>query len=140
MSGRAWHDTGMATTARPGDAAIDAAVELLRAAGARFVFLHGSRAGGGERADSDIDVAALFDHELDEADLRSRLPAGVDLLVLDRAPLELAGRVALHGRLLAQDDPARRVEWQAMTRKIYLDERFRVEQARADFAEAQRGG
>lgn len=33
--------------------------------------------------------------------------------------LELAGRVALHGRLLADDDTARRVEWQAMTRKKF---------------------
>ena len=130
----------MTTASGSGAPALDGAVELLRAAGARFVFLHGSRAEGRERADSDLDVAALFDREVDEAALRSRLPAGVDLLVLDRAPLELAGRVALHGRLLAEDDAARRVEWQAMIRKIYLDERFRVEQARADFAEAQRDG
>ncbi|QBI18452.1 nucleotidyltransferase domain-containing protein [Egibacter rhizosphaerae] len=130
----------MTPTARSEDTSLDAAVRLLRAAGALFVFLHGSRAEGTERADSDVDVAALFDGEVDEAELRSRLPAGVDLLVLDRAPLELAGRVALHGRLLAEADAARRVEWQAMTRKVYLDERFRVEQARADFAEAWRGG
>lgn len=130
----------MPTPPPTADAALDEAVALLRAAGARFVFLHGSRAKGTERARSDVDVAALFDDEVDEAELRSRLPAGVDFLVLDRAPLELAGRVALHGRLLAEDDAARRVEWQAMMRKIFLDERFRVDRARADFAEAQRDG
>jgi hypothetical protein len=39
----------------------------------------------------------------------------VDLLVLDGAPLELAGRVAVGGRLLFEDDPAERVRWEAMT-------------------------
>jgi hypothetical protein len=53
------------------------------------------------------------------------LPAGVDLLVLNSAPLELAGRVALHGVLLFETDPAVRVRWQADTRRIYLDEEER---------------
>ena len=71
--------------------------------------------------------------------LRSHLPDEVDLLVLNHAPLELAGRVALHGRLLVDDDAAQRVRWQASTRKIFLDEQYRVEQARRDFADAHRG-
>jgi predicted nucleotidyltransferase len=111
---------------------------LLRAAGARFAFVHGSRAHDRPRPDSDLDVAAWFDGVLDEDDLRSRLPADVDLLVLDDAPLELAGRVAQHGVLLFDDDPPARVAWQAMTRKIFLDERPRVEAARRDFAAARR--
>jgi hypothetical protein len=53
------------------------------------------------------------------------LPEGVDLLVLDAAPLELAGRVALHGVLLFDDDPPARVRWQAHTRLVYLDEEER---------------
>jgi hypothetical protein len=53
------------------------------------------------------------------------VPAGVDLLVLNSAPLELAGRVALHGVLLFEDDPTARVRWQADTRRIYLDEEER---------------
>lgn len=72
--------------------------------------------------------------------MRAHLPAGVDLLVLDDAPLELAGRVALHGQLLFELDPGERVAWQAGTRKIYLDERPRIERARADFAAAHRHG
>ena len=50
------------------------------------------------------------------------MPPGVDLLVLDHAPLELAGRVAARGRLLFDDDPVSRVRWEATTRKIYFDE------------------
>ena len=36
------------------------AVAVLRQAGARFAYLHGSRAAGRNRADSDIDIAAYF--------------------------------------------------------------------------------
>lgn len=111
---------------------------LLRDAHVPFAFLHGSRVHGRARADSDLDVAAWLGPDLDEDDLRSRLPAGIDLLVLDHAPLELAGRVALDGELLLEHDPAERVRWQAMTRKVFLDERPRVEQARRDFAAARR--
>lgn len=41
------------------------------------------------------------------------LPPGVDLVVLDHAPLELAGRIALDGVLLFDDDPPARVRWLA---------------------------
>jgi uncharacterized protein len=50
------------------------------------------------------------------------VPGDVDLTILNTAPLWLAGRVALHGELLFDDDPPRRVAWQADTRCIYLDE------------------
>jgi hypothetical protein len=60
----------------------------------------------------------------------------VDLLVLDDAPLELAGRVAADGRLLFEDDPAERARWEAMTRKIYFDELPRITRSRREFAAA----
>jgi hypothetical protein len=60
--------------------------------------------------------------------------------VLDTAPLELAGVVALHGRLLFEDDPAERVRWQAMTRKIYLDELPRIMRSHREFAQSRRRG
>lgn len=53
------------------------------------------------------------------------VPAGVDLLVLDDAGLELAGRVAQDGVLLLDDDPSTRVAWQADRSKRYLDEAYR---------------
>lgn len=128
----AWHDGGMRThTPQP-----DEVVACLRDAGVRFAFLHGSRAQRTHRSDSDLDLAVWLGDDVDELGLRSRLPDGVDLLVLDTAPLELAGRVAMHGLLVLDLDPAARVEWQATTRKLYADERYRVEQARRDFADA----
>jgi len=102
----------------------EAVIAALRRAGARFAFLHGSRARGTDRPGSDIDVAAWWPSEA-PAPWDVALPDGVDLLVLNDAPLELAGRVALHGRLLFDDDPPTRVSWLAQTRLVYLDEEDR---------------
>lgn len=101
----------------------DALVAELRRAGARFAYVHGSRADGTSRADSDLDIAAWFGRRVGSWDVP--LADGVDLLVLDTAGLELAGRVALHGRLLFDDDPPTRVAWQADRSKRYLDEAHR---------------
>jgi predicted nucleotidyltransferase len=111
-------------------------VRVLRAHGVVFAFFHGSRSAGGARRDSDIDVAACCDGSIDSLGVRADLPSAADLLVLDGAPLELAGRVALYGELLLDDDPPVRVAWQAQVRKIYLDERPRVDTARRDFVRA----
>jgi predicted nucleotidyltransferase len=115
-------------------------VTPLQRAGAVFAYLHGSHVGGTPGPGSDIDVAAWFGRPEDPWDVAAQLPDVVDLLVLDTAPLELAGRVALHGRLLFETDPAARVRWEATTRKIYLDEQPRVQQARRDFVEGRRRG
>jgi predicted nucleotidyltransferase len=95
--------------------------EMLRAAGARFAFIHGSRVLGRARPDSDLDVAAWWGAG-PPAPREVDLPIGVDLVVLDSAPLWLAGRIAQEGRLLFDDDPPARVRWQAETRLRYLDE------------------
>lgn len=115
-----------------------ATVRALRAAGARFAFVHGSRAVGTERPGSDVDVAAWFDGHDPAPWTIGDLPQGADLLVLDRAPLEMAGRVALHGVLLFDDDPVARVRWLAFTRRIYLDERPRTDVARRIFFDGVR--
>ncbi len=107
----------------------DAIVAALRGAGARFAFVHGSRARGRARADSDIDIAAFWAGPPPAA-WNVLLSGDVDLLVLNGAPLELAGRVALEGVLLFDDDPPARVRWQADTRRIFLDEEAR--QSRLD--------
>jgi hypothetical protein len=98
-------------------------VAALRRARARFAFLHGSRAHGhGVHSNSDLDVAAWWGASPPHP-WEVTLPAGTDLVVLDRSPLWLAGRIALNGRLLFDDDPPARVRWQADTRLIWLDER-----------------
>ncbi|MDO5629737.1 MAG: nucleotidyltransferase domain-containing protein [Mobilicoccus sp.] len=129
----------MSTSTTDLDALIRRAVEALVDAGARVVFLHGSQATGQAGPASDIDLAALFD-EPAPAPFDIPLPTGVDLLVLNEAPLEVAGRIALHGRVVHESDMFERVDWQARTRKIYLDERPRIERARAEFLEAMSRG
>jgi hypothetical protein len=100
----------------------DAVVSALRAAGARFAFVHGSRTTPGQaRPDSDLDVGAWWGEEPPYS-WEVLLPGKVDLVVLDTEPLWLAGRIAQHGRLLFDDDPVARVRWQADTRTVYLDE------------------
>jgi predicted nucleotidyltransferase len=121
------------------DAVLDDVVAVLRSAGAAFAFLHGSRARFTAGSRSDIDVAAWWsDHPPISSDVL--LPTGVDLLVLNSAPLELAGRVSLEGKLLFDDDSAARVRWLARTRKIYADELPRIRRSHAEFAESLRRG
>lgn len=108
----------------------------LRQAGARFAFVHGSRAHGARvRPDSDLDVAAWWGGGSPNA-WEVILPDGADLVVLDGAPLWLAGRIALEGRLLFDDDPPARVRWQADTRRIWLDERPYLLQRQREWREA----
>lgn len=95
--------------------------DVLRCAGARFGLVHGSRVHGTPRPDSDLDVGAWWG-DRPPASWEVDLPTGVDLVVLDTAPLWLSGRIAQQGRLLFDDDPQVRVRWQADTRLRYLDE------------------
>lgn len=73
---------------------------------------------GTAREASDVDVAAWFGRPADGWVEAGVLPDHVDLLILDTAPLELAGRVAVAGQLLFETDPAERVAWEATTVKI----------------------
>lgn len=118
----------------------EAVVASLRRARARFAFVHGSRApGGAAHADSDLDVAAWWPSD-PPVSWDVAVPDGVDLLVLNGAPLELAGRVALHGELLFDDDPPARVAWQAQTRLLYLDEEDRQRALDRIFFEGRTSG
>ncbi|TFV55771.1 nucleotidyltransferase domain-containing protein [Geodermatophilus sp. DF01-2] len=114
-------------------------IGALRRAGARFAFVHGSRARGTHRPDSDLDVAAWWGSGA-PASFEVHLPPEVDLMVLDDAPLELAGRVSMEGVLLFDDDPPARVRWLATTRKIYADERPRLDRGHREFLEMLRRG
>ncbi|MEW6153085.1 MAG: nucleotidyltransferase domain-containing protein [Actinomycetota bacterium] len=102
---------------------LDTLRRRLRGAGAVFAFVHGSRVAGTARAGSDLDVAAWFGRPVPSWDVE--LGPAVDLLVLDTAGLELAGRVAQRGVLVLDDDPPLRVGWQADRTKRYLDEEDR---------------
>jgi len=108
---------------------LDEVISALRASGARFAYLFGSRVGSEPGPAADTDVAAWWGAEPPDPWTVS-LPAGVDLLVLDTAPLELAGRVARDGRLLYEDQASERVAWEAETRKIWFDEKPRTDESR----------
>ena len=112
---------------------------ILRDRGARFGFVFGSRARGDARPGSDLDVAAWWPDDAPHS-WEVIVPDGVDLVVLNHAALELAGRVALEGELLFDDDPAAQVAWTATTRKIWLDERPRFEASHRLFLESAARG
>jgi hypothetical protein len=96
--------------------------DSLRQAGACFAFVHGSRADASATStSSDLDVGAWWHGEA-PASWEVDLPDCVDLVVLNAAPLWLAGRIAQYGRLLFDDDVKARVAWQADTRLRFLDE------------------
>ena len=121
--------------------ALDASLAILRGSGAQFAYLHGSQAVGTTRPDSDtdIDIAAYFAEPV-PASFELDLPPEFDLLILNGAPLEIAGRIALDGRLLFDDNPTARVRWESQTRKIYSDEKYRIDRSHREFLEAVRHG
>ena len=114
-------------------------ISVLRQAGACFALVFGSRARGDQGPGSDLDVAAFWPGDAPDA-WEVAVPTGVDLVVANTASLELAGRIALDGTVLFDDDPPARVHWVAVTRKIWLDERPRFERAHREFLEAAARG
>ena len=92
-------------------------------------YLFGSRAEGTARPDSDHDVAVLFadpDPPLDAtvvlgAALAAVLDTPVDVVDLDRAGLELRGRVAERGRSVWSADEARRVGFEVDARLRWIE-------------------
>lgn len=109
---------------------------VLRDHGVVFALLFGSHATGQAHGGSDVDIAVWADGPVDDWRLRGALPDAVDLVDLTGAPEGLAGRVAMTGVVVLDDDPPRRIRWQAETRKRHLDEAFRRERFRRDFVAA----
>ena len=95
-----------------------------------------SHATGTARPGSDVDLAVWPAGDLDDWRLRGELPDGVDLVDLRSAPEGLAGRIALEGVVVLDDDAPARVRWQADTRKRHLDEAFRRQRFLRDFVAA----
>jgi uncharacterized protein len=111
-----------------GPTIMDKSEPVRRTGGIQAAYLFGSRQAGTARPTSDVDVAVLAGRHvglLEEqrlaAELSSVLGAPVDVVVLDRASLELRGRVVQEGQLIfSVDDPAR-VRFEVRTRSEYLD-------------------
>lgn len=122
-----------------GDERIQALIATLRGSGADFAYLFGSHARGDANHQSDVDVAAHFPGAVPRT-FELEVPAGIDLLILNDAALAIKGRVATEGVLLFESDPAAHLRWLATTRKIYFDEKYRMDRAARDFAVAVKGG
>ena len=104
-------------------------IEVFTTHGVAVAYLFGSRAEGTARPESDHDVAVLFadpEPALDatvrlSADLVDLLGTEVDVVDLDRAELELRGRVAECGRLLFSADEPRRVRFEVDARTRWIE-------------------
>lgn len=117
----------------------DHTIGVLRSSGAAFAILFGSHARGTAGPASDLDAASWWPGDAPEP-WELELPAGVDLVNVERVPLDLAGRIAGEGEVLFDDSPNDRVRWVATTRKIWLDERDRFQRAHRTFLEAAANG
>lgn len=94
-------------------------------------WLFGSRAAGRARADSDVDVAILMADDPPEtlegmgfdvaAALEEELDVPVDLVVLNRAPVELVHYVLRGGALVYETDASLRVAFEVRARAEYFD-------------------
>lgn len=99
--------------------------------GIAAAYLYGSVARGTARADSDVDVAVLFErdppHTLEglHADLghalEEALGARVDLAVLNHAPADLTHRVLRDGILVCDANRSARIRFEVRARNEYFD-------------------
>ncbi|MBI1736180.1 MAG: nucleotidyltransferase domain-containing protein [Candidatus Rokubacteria bacterium] len=94
-------------------------------------YLYGSRARGTATADSDVDVAVLYAEDpapsleglpLDlEAELERVLGLTVQVVALNRAPVDLVHRVLRDGVLVLDRDRSRRIRFEVRARNEFFD-------------------
>lgn len=99
---------------------LDGLAEVLRGAGARFALVLGSRANGPAHPGSDLDVGVVLERPVDAWGIH--VPDAVQVVDLERLPLDVAGRAAVEGVVLLEVDPAARARWVADTRTRCFDE------------------
>ena len=102
-----------------------------RSEGVAAVYLYGSVARGAAGPHSDVDVGVLFTRNppstLDsqpydvEADLERLLGRAVQVVALNRAPVDLRARVLRDGQLLVDLDRSARIRFEVQTRNEAFD-------------------
>lgn len=130
------------------DGQIQLLIRLIDGAvGLDVLYLFGSMAAGTARADSDVDLAALFSRPVDPmerlslaTDLGATIGREVDLVDLDRASPILCMQVLRHGKILNEASPRRRVLFEAAVPGRYEDlQRIRKPQIDAMLLGLRRG-
>jgi predicted nucleotidyltransferase len=101
------------------------------AEGLAAAYLFGSVARRSATRSSDVDVAVLYAEAPPpglaglashlEAELERLLGLPVQVVVLNRAPVDLVQRVLRDGRLLLDRDPSRRIRFEVRTRQEFWD-------------------
>lgn len=106
---------------------------VLRGQPVRFAYLFGSQVTGGARPDSDVDVAVMLADGISPhsyLDMALRLTRaladasgvrGLEVVVLNDAPLPLRGRVLRGRQVLFSADEPRRVEYESRTLREFTD-------------------
>jgi uncharacterized protein len=101
-----------------------------------FAYLFGGYGRGRGGPLSDVDIAVYLEPTADPMaammDLIGSLSDAlssdeVDLVILNRAPLSLAGRVQESGRVLVDNDPAKRYAYESLVRREFADFRLQEE-------------
>jgi predicted nucleotidyltransferase len=99
--------------------------------GIAAAYLFGSVARGTAKPDSDVDVGILYSEEPPrtlkglglglEGDLEALLELPVQVIVLNRAPVDLVIRVLRDGKLLVDRDRSKRVRFEVRARNEFWD-------------------
>ncbi|HEY7213137.1 MAG TPA: nucleotidyltransferase domain-containing protein [Thermoanaerobaculia bacterium] len=99
--------------------------------GIAAAYLFGSVARGTAKTDSDVDVGILYSEEPPrtlkglglglEGDLEALLELPVQVIVLNRAPVDLVIRVLRDGKLLVDRDRSKRVRFEVRARNEFWD-------------------
>jgi predicted nucleotidyltransferase len=99
----------------------------------RFAYVFGGAARGELRPLSDVDVAVYLDEGVDPVQTRLELMSlatkhlgtdAVDLVILNRAPTALLGRILRTRRVIAENDPLLRHRFESLALRQFLDFRL----------------
>jgi hypothetical protein len=95
-----------------------------------FAYLFGGLARGGPKPLSDVDIAVYLEDTADFMSTKLELIGLItttlatdelDLVILNQAPLSLAGRIQQTARLLVDKEPFRRHRYESLIRRQFAD-------------------